>query len=295
MDKSQETILERLAVSNSKTNWIVLGEVVSELENTNLPNAHQISWLRVAVERMSENRHPIGMGYGYKIIRIYKFLRELSDEYPDIRPETFDGCPIGAIEIATRIFKFDKNMCLKALRAIKNGESATDISNLYQEIREKSSDKRDARNNASISQNIVTRLAISFIKENQDKIFVDLSHELRIFKVKGRRKSSGIGVSFFSKAKNPQSEEVIFGFDVISVNQGSSNWYNMRPKICFNSTFFRSYWIVINCGHDELEVIKDDLITLGIKNIGVIHVIKNKMNISLFPIGGPMPDRSHLF
>lgn len=294
MEEPYKSILDKLSGIDSSTKWIVLGEVVLELESISLPNAQQISWLRVAIERMSANQDSIGMGYGYKIIRTYKFLRELSNEYPDISPETFEGCPIGAIEIATRIFKFDKNLCLKALRSIKEGQSAADISKIYQDIRELS-DKRDARNNAAISQRIDTRRAIAFIKENQQKIYGNASQALRIFQVKGRRKSSGTGVSFFSKSKNLQNTEVITGFDVINVNQGSSNWYNIRSKICFNSTFFKSYWIVIQCGQDEIEHIKSDIIVLGITNAGIIHINKNEIIILLTPTGVPVPDRSHLF
>lgn len=294
LEELYQNILDKLSYIDSSTKWIVLGEVVLELEAISLPNAQQISWLRVAIERMSANQDPIGMGYGYKIIRTYKFLRDLSNEHPDISPQTFEGCPIGAIEIATRIFKFDKDLCLKALRSIKEGQSAADISKLYQDIRE-SSDKRDARNNAAISQRIDTRRAIDFIKENQHEIYGNASQALRIFQVKGRRKLSGTGVSFFSRSKGLQNTEVITGFDVVSVNQGSSNWYNIRPKICFNSTFFKSYWIVIQCGHDEIEHIKHDILVLGIANAGIIHINKNEIIILLTPTGVPVPDRSHLF
>jgi hypothetical protein len=291
----QDEILKKISKFAVKSKWIVLGEVVSELESISLPDAQHISWLKVAVEKMSAEDETIGMGYGYKIVRTYNFLKRLSEKYPDIHPDEFDGCPIGAIEIATRIFKFDQDQCVNSLRSIKSGVSASEINTLYQDIKRSNNSNNDARNNAALSQRLVTKKAVKYVLENSENLYGLSSDKVQIASVKGRRKSTGVGVTFFSKHTSKNNESYITGFDVISVSKGSSNWYSLREKVCFAATFFHAYWLFICCSVNDIGYIKNDLAVLEVLNAGVIHYFENQFRVIQHPTGKPIPDRRHLF
>ena len=234
------------------------------------------------------------MGYGYKIIRTYKFLLKLSEHHAEFHPSKFHNCSISAIEIATRIHKFNEVKCLETLRSIKTGMSATEVAATYKLSKEISPDKNDARNNTRLNRNDAIKKAIRYIKLNSMEIFRCNSDNLRVLEISGKLQTTGTNVSFFVESFH-NHKRTITGFDFANVSSNASNWYSMRAKMCFNATFFSKYWIILQCGPAELLRVLADLQALGLENTGIIQSTQADLKIIMSPKGNPVPDRRHLF
>lgn len=295
MSSVEAEILSKLQVLN-KSKWLALGETVYELENRTNSDPEQSSWLRVAVDHLSRVGDQIGMSYAYKVVRTYKVLKRLSEADPDLDPIQFDGCPIGAIELATRIEKFDSFACKSALRAIKRGASAADILKLYETIKETLKQKKDARNNAFGRNQAAVSASLDIVRRETSTFTSATAKNVRIARVRTRQKTSGVGVSFYIRWSDELSNERVTGFDVINIDNHSSTWYLHRARVSFNATFFSALWIAFKSGEENIDFIKSDLLILGIRNVGIINLAEDAISrFALLPTGSPIPDRTHLF
>lgn len=296
MANGQEEILERLFKEEHRSRWLVLGEVVRDLEEQFSVSAPQISWLRVAVNKLSEKYEPLGMSYAYKLIRTYKFLTRIALNKPEFEPVNFDGCPLGAIEIATRIHKFDPFACERALLNIKDGASAADVMKLYDAAKSRSDGSNDARNNAWSRNQDLARKSINFLRANMETLIATSHKDVRVFRVRSKQKSNGVGVSFYCVWRDQHGSEKVTGFDVFNIDGHPSSWFSSRAKVCFNSTFFDSYWMVAQCQTSSFSFIVEDLSALQVSNVGIINLgAANTGVVILNPTGRPVPDRTHLF
>ena len=295
MNSVELEILSNLEVFN-KSKWLALGEAVYELEKRTDSDPEQSSWLRVAVDHLSRAGDQIGMSYAYKVVRTYKALKRLAEDDIDLDPMQFDGCPIGAIEVATRIEKFDTAACKSALREIKRGASAADILKLYDNIKEKFKQKKDARNNAFGRNQAAVNASLDIVRRDISKFTSAAAKNVRISRVRTRQKTTGVGVSFYIRWLDELSVEKVTGFDVINIDNHSSTWYLHRARVSLNATFFSSLWIVCRSGEENIDFIKSDLHILGIQNVGIMNLAEDAISpFALLPTGSPVPNRTHLF
>jgi hypothetical protein len=286
-------IEEALALQPDRPRWIVIGELVDRIERQE-GTENRASAVRRMVHVLSRSAHPIGSNQVGKIVRVYKFLSELSLRDQKYEAKHFAHASIVALEIAHRLYLLDEEDGRKALDQILAGASVAKMHGLYRAAKLKHSRKVSTKSAASLIHQTMVDTCRKIVGE-QASLFIGLDTKF-LLSAPTKRSETGVLVDFTARITFADGRQDLDGFQVFQLENHKSGWWRARADVVFSATFFRRFWLFLQAEPEFARFIADHLAKLRVSNAGVVLVAKERERFELLsvPTGGPDPDRRDL-
>lgn len=137
-----ETYL-RLLDGEAAGNWLLVGHVLSALEQHSLASPNGALWQDAIKERLEKAGHPVSTGHLYKIRRAHQFIQELAPTAVSQTPPP----KISAVEVAERLHRLDPEAGKQALQDVLGPKPAAyvEIKKRYDQALEAKPEMKSAR------------------------------------------------------------------------------------------------------------------------------------------------------
>ncbi len=288
--------------SNKLPSWVVISSVLTTLEAMGGADEEGQPWLRRIIKELQKKNIKIGPNQIRKMQRAHKFVVDLmAQKKITLGWESFPKESFSTIEVISRIYALDPANALEAINSLgKNSISYVKILERYKVCREANSKNLDSKKETIFLGEFWSRHITNIVQTNQNAFF-GLGQKI-IRTERERRSSNRFGATAdviieLVSSSCPQNSEV-HGFECIIFASDIEfrSWPRYRTKVAFHSTFFQRYWVMVVADRAFAEIIREEVLTLDLKNIGlaIMQEIDGlpQFEILLTPLGPPIPDRT---
>jgi hypothetical protein len=295
-------ILAKLTEPSAKPRWVVIGEVLEELERLSPADTAGVPWLRRAVAELSRDpKRRMGPNQLRKIARVHEFVRRLIERgelaIDWSKPPVGAAGALSTLEVCQRLYAIDREQGLEKIRQALNGDLAYhEIVADYRKVRAGAREHLDSHRATLVRGEDLAQAFERALDENPNQFLGLHNHHGEAWRPSRPLGRFAVAVDRVIEGVDRRGQPFVDGVECIALDSDSERrqWPRHRMRIGFYAGFFRRLWVVVGGERDMALNVYKDLSLLLVRNAGIVFATDDRIELLSAPIGVPEPDRRHL-